>query len=100
MPRSRNEVSRRRVLKAGILGAGLSLGSYLRLQAESGSPDDGRSAILVFLGGGPSHQDTFDLKPDEAVLSYTLRTAEKKFFTKISGVREKQSKNYPDRQER
>lgn len=64
MPRFRNEVTRRQVLKAGVLGAGFSLGSYLRLQAESGTQDEGRSAILVFLGGGPSHQDTFDLKPD------------------------------------
>jgi len=39
------------------------LSSYLRLQAEAGKQDDGRSAILVFLGGGPSHQDTLDLKP-------------------------------------
>ncbi len=56
--------SRRQMLKAGVLGAGFSLTSYLRLQAESGQQDDGRSAILVFLGGGPSHQDTLDLKPD------------------------------------
>ncbi len=52
------------MLKAGVLGAGFSLSSYLRLQAESGKQDDGRSAILVFLGGGPSHQDTLDLKPE------------------------------------
>lgn len=57
-------LSRRQMLKAGVLGAGFSLSSYLRLQAESGQQDDGRSAILVFLGGGPSHQDTLDLKPD------------------------------------
>jgi hypothetical protein len=57
-------LSRRQMLKAGVLGAGFSLSSFLRLQAESGRPDDGRSAILVFLGGGPSHQDTLDLKPD------------------------------------
>lgn len=56
-------VSRRQVLKAGVIGAGFSLGSYLRLRAETGKRDDGRSAILVFLGGGPSHQDTLDLKP-------------------------------------
>ena len=60
---SRNDISRRQLLKAGVLGTGFSLSSYLRLQAESGKQDDGRSAILVFLGGGPSHQDTFDLKP-------------------------------------
>ena len=61
--KSSNTFSRRQVLKAGVLGAGFSLSSYLRLQAESGKQDDGRSAVLVFLGGGPSHQDTLDLKP-------------------------------------
>ena len=56
--------SRRQILKVGLLGTGLSLSNYLRLNAASGKHDDGRSAILVFLGGGPSHQDTFDLKPN------------------------------------
>lgn len=58
-----SQFSRRQMLKAGVLGAGFSLSSYLRLQADSGKQDDGRSAILVFLGGGPSHQDSLDLKP-------------------------------------
>ena len=56
-------LSRRQMLKAGVLGTEFSLSSYLRAQAESGRSDDGRSAVLVFLGGGPSHQDTLDLKP-------------------------------------
>jgi hypothetical protein len=51
------------MLKAGVLGAGFSLGDFLRLSASSANQDSGRSAILVFLGGGPAHQDTFDLKP-------------------------------------
>lgn len=58
-----NQFSRRELLKVGVLGAGLSLGNYLRLNAAAGKRDSGRSAILVFLGGGPAHQDTFDLKP-------------------------------------
>ncbi len=57
------QFSRRQMLKVGMLGSGLSLSQYLRLQAESGKQDDNRSAVLVFLGGAPSHQDTFDLKP-------------------------------------
>lgn len=64
MTASTTNISRRQMLKAGVLGSSLSLSNYLRLQAESGKQDDGRSAILVFLGGGPSHQDTLDLKPD------------------------------------
>ena len=52
--------SRRQILKIGALGGALSLGNFLRLNAAEGQSDSGRSAILVFLGGGPSHQDTFD----------------------------------------
>ena len=67
MPRRKSSASyssRRQMLKVGALGAGFSLSQFLQLQAESGNSDNGRSAILVFLGGGPSHQDTLDLKPD------------------------------------
>ncbi|MCC9608599.1 DUF1501 domain-containing protein [Blastopirellula sp. JC732] len=56
-------LSRRSFLKVGALGASLTLSQYLELQAATGNPDLGRSAILVFLMGGPAHQDTFDLKP-------------------------------------
>ena len=51
------------MIKAGILGAGFTLGNCLRLEAQSQPQDTGRSAVLVFLGGGPAHQDTLDLKP-------------------------------------
>lgn len=57
-------LSRRQMLKVGALGSSLSLSSFLRLNAAEGREDSGRSAILVFLGGGPSHQDTFDMKPN------------------------------------
>ncbi len=61
-------VRRRDFLKAGMIGGcGLSLASYFRL-AEAGEVSLGRgkatSAVFVNLGGGPSHIDTFDLKPD------------------------------------
>ena len=63
---NRNNLTRRQMLKVGVLGSGLTLGRYLELaaQSEKEAGDSGRSAILVFLAGGPSHQDTFDLKPD------------------------------------
>lgn len=57
------QLSRRHMLTVGALGSGLSLSSFLRSAAGQPGKDDGRSAILVFLGGGPAHQDTFDLKP-------------------------------------
>jgi hypothetical protein len=54
---------RRDVLAVGALGGAWSLARHLR--AEATTPvAHGRSGILVFLAGGPSHQDTFDLKPD------------------------------------
>ena len=40
----------------------------------------------------------FDLKPDEAVVSYLILPEGKKYYTRISGVRDKPSKTYPGRQ--
>ncbi len=59
-----NRTTRREWLKVGSLGAGLSLAQYLRLQAANPSPSAMRSGIFIFMEGAPSHQDTFDLKPD------------------------------------
>ena len=66
-PFSKLRTSRRAAIKIGALGAGLGLSDYFRLASanEPGSSD--RSAVLIFLKGGPSHQDTFDLKPDAPV---------------------------------
>jgi hypothetical protein len=61
---SRREMLGISAIKAGALGTTLSMSQYFRAQAAEGRPDAGRSAIFVFLGGGPSHQDTFDLKPN------------------------------------
>jgi hypothetical protein len=60
-------LKRRDFVKAGVLGAtGLSLSNYLQLAAAGEVDPKARtkSAILVYLGGGPTHLDTFDLKPD------------------------------------
>ncbi|WP_442510331.1 DUF1501 domain-containing protein [Novipirellula sp. SH528] len=59
-------ISRRSFLQVGSIGASLTLGNYLRSAAAAGQVDEGRSAVLVFLGGGPSHMDTFDMKPNAA----------------------------------
>jgi len=58
-------VKRRDFLKVGAIGAGLSLSNYLRL-AAAGDLDGAKakSAIFINLTGGPSHMDTFDLKPN------------------------------------
>jgi hypothetical protein len=64
-------ISRREWLRAGGLGLlGLSLPDLLRgrAAADAGktSPTFGKakSCLIVFLNGGASHHDTFDMKPD------------------------------------
>ena len=59
--------TRRDVIKLGMLGgAGLTLGNFLQLShaGEIDGNDRAQSAIFVELPGGPSHLDTFDLKPN------------------------------------
>ena len=58
-------VRRRDFLKVGAIGAGLSLSGYLR-QAAAGEVKGAKAtnAIFINLTGGPSHMDTFDLKPN------------------------------------
>jgi len=61
-------VSRRSFLRVGALGvAGLTLPDLLRLRAQaarSGEEVKDTAVIQVFLGGGPTHIDTYDLKPE------------------------------------
>ncbi len=61
-------VSRRDFLRVGaISGFGLSFGlqNYLAHAGENAAlGGKAKAAIFVRLGGGPSHMDTFDLKPD------------------------------------
>ena len=58
-------VSRRSFLKIGGLAmGGLALPDLLRAEARSGSEGSHKAVIMVYLSGGLSHQDTFDLKPD------------------------------------
>jgi hypothetical protein len=58
-------ISRRNFLKIGAFGAGLSLPQMLRLRAAAGMGTAGtnKSAIMIYLPGGPSHIDMYDLKP-------------------------------------
>ena len=58
-------VSRRSFLKIGGLAlGGLSLPDLLRAEAADGGSGKHKSVIMVFLPGGPSHLDIWDLKPD------------------------------------
>jgi hypothetical protein len=60
-------LTRRSFLRAGAIGfGGLTLPNLLRWQAqaaEAGQPVQKKAVILVWLAGGPSHIDMYDLKP-------------------------------------
>ena len=57
-------VGRRQFLRAGALaGIGLSLPQLLAAKA-SGVASRADSCIVIFLNGGPSHLDMWDMKPD------------------------------------
>lgn len=58
-------VSRRNFLKIGGLAmGGLALPQILQAEAVSGIKRSHKAVIMIFLPGGPSHQDMFDLKAD------------------------------------
>lgn len=58
-------VSRRNFLKLGALATGgLTLADLFRAEARAGISHGSKSIINIYLPGGPTHMDTFDLKPD------------------------------------
>ncbi len=63
-----DRLSRREVLRIGSLGLGagaFNLADLYRREAAAGETGSRhKSVINIFLGGGPPHQDMFDLKPD------------------------------------
>jgi hypothetical protein len=64
-PPLRSGMSRRSWLRIGGLAlGGLALPDILRAQANSGGSNSAKGIIMVLLPGGPTHLDTFDLKPD------------------------------------
>jgi hypothetical protein len=73
---------------AGLLG--LSLPQLLRLEAEAAPAKDGKkdrkanAVIMLWLGGGPSHLDMWDLKPEAPE---GIRGEFKQIDTRASGVK-------------
>jgi hypothetical protein len=59
-----NGVSRRSFLQIGAGIGGLTLAGLMRAEAAQGTEGSHKALINIHLGGGPSHQDMFDLKPD------------------------------------
>lgn len=79
-----DRIQRRTFLQVGALGlGGLSLPDLLRAEDQSGRGSSHRSVIMVFLTGGPPHQDMVDLKPD-APLEY--RGEFSPIPTNVSGI--------------
>jgi Protein of unknown function (DUF1501) len=79
---------RRNFLKVGAFGAGLTLADMLRLKAQAGSTTAStstriKSAIMIYLPGGPSHMDMYDLKPDAPA---EFRGEFKPIATNVPGV--------------
>ncbi len=61
-------ISRRNFLRVGALGAaGLTLPQLLAMEAQAGISNSKKAVIMVYLVGGPPHQDLFDLKPEAPV---------------------------------
>ncbi|MCA9054847.1 MAG: DUF1501 domain-containing protein [Planctomycetaceae bacterium] len=79
---------RRSFLQVGLAGMGtLGLGDVLRARAEAATPQQSGSKdtalILIWLDGGPSHMDTYDLKP-QAPAEY--RGIWSPIATNVSGI--------------
>src|SRR5580704_5073589 len=78
-------VSRRSFLQMGGLAiGGLSLAGLLKAEERAGIRSSNKSVIMVYLAGGLSHQDTFDLKPDAPV---GIRGEFKPIDTAVPGIR-------------
>ena len=80
-------LSRRSFLRIGAFGAGLTLADMLRLRAQANptapTASSRKAAIMIYLPGGPSHMDMYDLKP-EAPVEY--RGEFKPIQTNVAGV--------------
>jgi uncharacterized protein (DUF1501 family) len=80
-------LGRRAFVRSGLIGlGGLGLADLLRLEAAQAATSRPRekSVIVLWLWGGPSHMETFDLKPD-APSEY--RGDFKPVNTNVAGIR-------------
>lgn len=76
---------RRDFLRWGAFGTGLSLAQYLKIAraGEIAPKTRAKSAIFIHLTGGPSHLDTFDLKPNAPT---EIRGEFKPILTNVPGI--------------
>lgn len=77
-------ISRRDFFKVGALAiGGLTLADVLRARAAGPEQNSPRSVIMVYLPGGPSHLDLYDLKPNAPA---DIRGEFKPSATNVPGV--------------
>ncbi|HKI34511.1 MAG TPA: DUF1501 domain-containing protein [Gemmataceae bacterium] len=77
-------ISRRRMLQVGSIGLlGLGLPQVLRAATRPASSPAADACILLFLNGGPSHLDMWDMKPDAPA---EIRGEFKPIATSLTGV--------------
>ncbi|HEY2787734.1 MAG TPA: DUF1501 domain-containing protein [Fimbriiglobus sp.] len=80
-------ISRRNFLQIGAFGSTLTLADMLRLRAAENSvrpsSKTAKAAILIYLPGGPSHLDLYDLKPNAPA---EFRGEFKPIPTNVAGV--------------
>ena len=69
----------------GLTGLGLSVGDWFRYRALAAAEIEptAKSCILIWLDGGPSHLETFDLKPDAPT---EVRGPFRPIATNVSGI--------------
>jgi len=85
----RNSLSlgRRDFLRAGVLGAGgawgLTLPELLKAESRSGSARRETSVIILWMRGGPSHIDMWDMKPNAPA---EFRGEFRPVSTKVPGI--------------
>ena len=79
-------VSRRSFLRIGALGLGagaLNLADVYRAEAKSGKGLGHKAVINIFLGGGPPHQDMWEIKTEAPS---EIRGEFKPIATKVNGI--------------
>lgn len=76
-------VSRRNFLRVGAFGASLTFADVIKARANTKAKKSAKSAIMIYLPGGPSHLDTYDLKPNA---SKDFRGEFKPIATNVPGV--------------
>jgi len=79
-----NGMTRRDVLRIGGLGlGGLSLANLLQLEATAGIESSHKSLIMIYMCGGPQHQDMYDIKVDAPA---EIRGPFKAIKTNVPGI--------------